>query len=708
MAITLSTFSPILAVAAMLIAAAPLMAATSDSPSTTPGAPDPFAWLEDIHGARALAWVAQQNARTAAVLEADPRYGTFHRQALDLLTAQDRIPDPDFLGQQIENFWQDATHVKGVWRRTTPASYASRSPDWETLLDLDALSKAEGKNWIFKGDQCLAPADRLCLVRLSDGGGDAVEIREYDTHAKAFIPGGFQFAAGKQDVDWLDGDTLLIARDWGAGTMTQSGYPFVIKRVKRGAPAAEAVEVFRGAPDDVGVSPRVFRDAQGKVAVVVLERHVGFFETDYVTLDAGGATHPLDLPRKSEVHGYLAGRLIVSLNEDWAGASGHPAFAAGSLVAFDPVFGAASLIVRPSSTQTIDAVAVTRSRVLVKLLDNVSGALDVYAPDGVGWTRRRLALPTGSALSITAADHGSDRAYVSAESFLEPTTLWAVDAAAGTVDKVKSLAPRFDASGDEVEQHFAVSADGTRIPYFLVRPKAMTLDGSTPTLMFGYGGFQVSLTPTYHPELGKLWLERGGAYVLANIRGGGEFGPAWHEAARRENRQRAFDDFAAVARDLIARKITSPRRLGIYGRSNGGVLTSVSITQHPELFNAAVIESPLVDMLRYNHLSAGASWVAEYGDPDVPADRAFIAAYSAYGRLKPGVAYPEPYITTNTEDDRVHPGHARKFAAEFEARGLPFLYYENTFGGHANNADPELNARRWARHYVYLTRKLMD
>jgi len=708
MAFPFLTLSPILAAAVMFAAAAPALAATPDLPSAATGASDPFAWLEDIHGARALAWVAAQNARTAAVLEKDARYDTFHRQVLEILTAEDRIPEPDFLGSDIENFWQDATHVKGVWRRTTPASYASAAPVWETLVDLDALSKAEGKNWIFKGAQCLAPADRLCLVRLSDGGGDAVQIREYDTQAKAFVDGGFHFDIGKQDVAWLDADTLLIARDWGAGTLTQSGYPFVIKRLKRGQSTADAVEIYRGAPEDVGASPRVYRDADGKVAVVLLERHVAFFETDYVILGADGATHPLDLPKKSDIQGYLAGRLIVSLNEDWAAGPAHPAFAAGSLVAVDAVSGRASLIVQPTATQTIDTVAVTRGRVLVKLLDNVSGALDVYAPSAGGWTHKRLDLPTGSALEITAADHGSDRAYVSAESFLEPTTLWAVDAGAGTLARIKSLAPRFDASRDTVEQHFAISTDGTRIPYFLVRPKAMKLDGSTPTLMFGYGGFQVSETPTYHPELGKLWLERGGAYVLANIRGGGEFGPAWHESARRENRQRAFDDFAAVARDLIARKITSARRLGIYGRSNGGVLTSVSITQHPELFDAAVIESPLIDMLRYNHLSAGASWVGEYGDPDVPADRAFIAAYSAYTRLKPGVRYPEPYITTNTEDDRVHPGHARKFAAEFEALGLPYLYYENTFGGHANNADPELNARRWARHYVYLARKLMD
>ena len=677
-------------------------------PSIDPLAPDPFAWLEDIHGARAIGWVKAQNARTAQRLETDPRYETFHREALSLFTTKDRIPFPEFLGQDVDNLWQDDAHVKGLWRRTTPVSYRLAEPKWETLIDLDALSKAEGKNWIWKGATCLPPADRLCLVHLSDGGGDAVEIREYDTAAKAFVPGGFHFAAGKQTVDWLDADTLLVARDWGPGTLTQSGYPFILKTLKRGQGLDQAAQVYRGSPNDVRVGPRVLRDADGRVAEVLVDHNVSFFQTDYLALDPDGGTRRLDLPRKNDLRGYLAGRIILSVNEDWAAGDHHPAFKAGSLAAYDPKTGAADLIVQPTPTQTIDAVEVTKSRVLVQLLDNVNGALEVYAPGAAGWTRGRLALPPGSALTIRAADHGSDRAYVASESFLEPTALWAVDAAAGQVAKVKQLPPQFDGSGDVVEQHFAVSTDGTRIPYFLVRPKATKLDGATPVQMFGYGGFQVSETPTYRPELGKLWLERGGAYVLTNIRGGGEFGPAWHEAALREHRQRAFDDFAAVAKDLIARKVTTPRRLGIYGRSNGGVLTSVSITQHPELFGAAVIESPLIDMLRYSHLSAGASWAAEYGDPDVPADRAFIARYSAYTRLRPGVKYPEPYITTNTEDDRVHPGHPRKFAAELEALGDPFLYYENTFGGHANDADPELNARRWARHYVYLSQKLMD
>jgi prolyl oligopeptidase len=447
------------------------------------------------------------------------------------------------------------------------------------------------------------------------------------------------------------------------------------------------------------------------VGVVLIARQPSFFEAEYSLLTPSGGLKPLDLPRKIELQGWLDGELIVSLNEDWdshgaSNAAQH--FKAGSLVAYDPQARNVSLILEPTPSQTIDAVAVTAHRVLVSLLDNVSGAIEIYAPSPSGWTHQRLALPAGSALTLKAADHGSDKAYVASESFLEPTTLWEIDAAAATASPVKRLAPMFDASKDVVEQHFAASTDGTKVPYFLVRPKDIPFDGSTPTVMFGYGGFQISETPSYRPELGKLWLERGGAYVLANIRGGGEFGPAWHEAARREHRQRAFDDFAAVARDVFAAKVSSPRRFGIYGRSNGGVLTSVSITQHPELFGAAVIESPLIDMLRYQHLSAGASWIGEYGDPDVPADRAFIAQYSAYTRLKPGVAYPEPYITTNTEDDRVHPGHPRKFAAELKALGDPYLYYENTFGGHANDAAPELNARRWARHYVYLSQKLMD
>jgi prolyl oligopeptidase len=665
---------------------------------------DPFAWLEDIHSPRAMAWVAQQNAASAARLEGDKRYALFHRQALTVLTAPDRIPKPTFLGEDVANFWQDGAHVKGLWRRSSKAAYDAGHPAWETLLDLDALSKAEGKNWIFKGATCLEPEDRLCLVRLSDGGGDAVEMREFDTSRKAFVAGGFRLPMGKQQAAWLDPDTLLIAHDFGPGTLTTSGYPYIVKELKRGRSLEAAREVFRGRKSEVGAGAEVLRGPMGEVQLVLLRRSLEAFQSRYWVLDADGQTRPLDLPLKTNFRGWLERRMILSLNEDWP-AHG---FAAGDLVAFEPATGAAELILHPSPTQSVDGAAVTQHHLIVALLDNVSGVIQTYARDRFGWRRQQPDLPAGQAVSIQAADHGSDAAYVDSESFLEPTTLWALDAAGGRLSRVMRLPPRFDAAGDVTEQRFAVSKDGTKVPYWLVRPKAKPPEGGFPTLMFGYGGFLISETPAYNPVLGKLWLERGGAYVVANIRGGGEFGPAWHEAARREHRQRAFDDFAAVARDLLARKITSPRRLAIYGRSNGGVLTSVSMIQHPELFHALVIESPLVDMLRYSHLSAGASWMGEYGDPDNPEDRKFISQYSAYQNLKKGVKYPEPYITTNTEDDRVHPGHARKLAAALEALGDPVLYYENTFGGHANDADPELNARRWARHYVYLAQKLMD
>jgi prolyl oligopeptidase len=698
----------ILAASAALLLAVPALAATPLLPSAVPGSPDPFAWLDDIHGARAMAWVEQQNARTAAVLETDPRFQVFRQEALAIFTAKDRIPMPAFLGERVQNLWQDAAHPHGLWRVTTLADYRSPAPHWRTLIDLDALSAAEHRSLFFKGANCLPPSDRLCLVRLSQGGGDAVELREFDTETGEFVPGGFHFDRAKQDAAWLDQDTLLLSGDFGPGTLTQSGYPFIVKKIRRGEAPEAATVVFRGERTDVRAFPRVLRDSDGKVAEVLIGHNTSFFSTTYLRLAPDGSAQPIDLPPKNDLFGYLAGRLIVGVNEDWPATARHGAFTAGALVAVDPRTNAASLIVQPTARQALVRAAVTRDRLLVHLLDNVMGVMDVYEPAGAGWRHTRLALPGGASLDVVAADRDTDEAFVTSESFLDPTALWQVDAASGQVAKVKALPARFDASRDVTEQKFAVSKDGTRIPYFLVRPKGMKLDGSTPVQMFGYGGFQLSETPIYRPEMGKLWLERGGAYVVANIRGGGEFGPRWHEAAIREHRQRAFDDFAAVAEDLIRTKVTSPRRLGIYARSNGGILISVSITQHPELFNAAVIESPLIDMLNYNHLSAGASWMAEYGNPDVPADRAFIEKYSAYTNLRPGVKYPEPYITTNTEDDRVDPAHARKFAAEFEALGDPYLFYENTFGGHAMDADPDLMARRWARHYVYLSQKLMD
>ncbi|MBT9471029.1 MAG: prolyl oligopeptidase family serine peptidase [Pseudomonadota bacterium] len=661
---------------------------------------DPFVWLEDIDSPRAMAWVEAQNAKTAQRLEGDARYGQFLGEGRAIFTAVDRIPQPSFRAGGVDNFWQDAAHTHGVWRHTSQASYRTASPDWELVLDLDQLAADEKRNWFWKGATCLKPAQTICLVQLSNGGGDAVELREFDTVAKRFVEGGFRSPEGKQGADWIDKDSLVAWREWTPGEVTDSGYAYVVKIVRH---TGEPQEIFRGQKSDVWANAQVLRGEGGKADGIVVQRGLSFFEFDY-SLYAGGKLTRIELPKKAQYQAYVDGRMIFTLQEAWND------FSSGALIAYDPkaLSDKPVLVFQPGPRQAIQSVHDTKGQLAVELLEDVKGAVDVYDFVGGKWTARRLTLPKDATLTIGSTSRDDDKLFVAAQSFLTPSSLWLADGATGKAEQVKALPARFDASKDRVDQYWATSSDGTKIPYFVVRPKAAKLDGSTPTIMYGYGGFEVAKPPIYIPEMGKMWLERGGAYVIANIRGGGEFGPAWHQAVLREKRQLAFEDFAAVARDLDARKITSPRRLGIYGRSNGGVLTTVSMTQHPELWNAVVVESPLVDMLRYHKLSAGASWVGEYGNPDVAEDHAFIAKYDGYLNLKRGQKYPEPYVTTNTRDDRVHPGHARKFAAKLEALGYPYLYFENTFGGHANDADPELNAKRWARHYVYLSQKLFD
>ena len=689
------------------------------SPEGVKAADDHLA-LEEVDGAEARAFVAASNEKALAALTGDRRYEPFRQQAEAILTATDRIPGVSFLGEGLGNFWQDAANPKGVWRRTTLASYRTAQPQWETLLDIDALAKAEGKDWVFKGANCLAPDETRCLVNLSNGGMDAVTVREFDLTTKTFVDGGFVIPEGKHRISWLDRDTLLIATDFGPGSLTESGYPFIIKSLKRGHPLEHATEVYRGQQGDggYGVSPRVFRDKAGAVEAVLFSRPLDTFRSEVWEL-VDGKPVKLNLPERVSVEGVIGDRLVFSNEQDWSFRDAD--YKAGSLLAFclpclrplaaDEVVisNGEPLIFAPSSRQSVSGVRVMDDRVVVAINDNVVGRLAVFENKGEwGWPRTDIAVPANSAVGLGDSSKAKGEVFVSTQGFLTPPTLSLADVSTGALTELKSAPAKFDASTHVVEQFEATSTDGTKIPYFVTRPKDLAMDGTGPTILFGYGGFQASFPPAYKPEMGKLWLENGGVFVQANIRGGGEFGPAWHQAALRENRQRAFDDFAAVARDLEQRRITSPRHLGIYGRSNGGVLTSVSITQHPELFNAAVIESPLIDMMRYQELPAGASWMGEYGDPRIPGDAEFIARYSAYQQLRPEVKYPRVYITTNTRDDRVHPGHARKFAARLGDQGHDHLYYEDTAGGHSNDADPVANARRWARHYVYLAQQLMD
>ena len=674
---------------------------------------DPYLWLEDVSSPRAMAWVEAHNAASTKVLKADPRYNTLYDEAFAIAAAKDRIPNPRFLDGAIYNFWQDGEHLRGIWRKTTLADYPSADPRWTIVLDIDALGKAENRSWVFKGANCLRPDERLCLIYLSDGGEDAIEAREFDLASGRFVDGGFHLPGGKQSIAWQDADHLLVSREWAPGELTASGYPYVVKRLARGQPLSAAVEVYRGEASDTEVSPSVYMDGENHTLTLITRALDTFRSEHFVVGDKGVA--PLAVPEKTDVADLVAGRVVFSLHEPWTVAG--RTFPAGAVVAADlaavkadPAHLRPSLVWAPGPREALDDIASTRDKLLLATLDNVRGRAFVFSPAATGARdRRQLDLPDNLAIGFGSTDRRSNRAFVGVTGFLTPSSVWLADAASSALNVAKSEPAKFDAAPDVIEQWEATSSDGARIPYFVVHRRDIALDGSTPTLLSAYGGFEVSMTPYYSATVGKLWLERGGAFVLANIRGGGEFGPAWHEAAVGVKRQVAYDDFAAVARDLIARKITSPRRLGIEGGSNGGLLMGVEMVQHPELWRAVVIEVPLLDMLRISDIAAGASWEGEYGDvAKDPAVRAFWLKTSPYQNLKIGVAYPEPFIFTTTKDDRVGPQHARKFAARMEAMGLPFYYYENTEGGHAAGADLKQAARTTALTMTYLARKLID
>jgi prolyl oligopeptidase len=702
--------------AVTLIAMAAGVTGVAAAQQTSLEQPDNYTWLEDIHGERPMAWVKAENARTAAVLEKDNHFAPLEAAALKVLESPDRLPDPQFRNGMVYNTWRDAEHVRGILRRTTLKDYLTAEPKWETVLDYDALSKADKQSWVAKGLACLPPEEELCLVALSAGGEDADTLREMDLKTGKFVEDGFVLPRGKQTVAWVDKDTLLIARDWGAGTMSEAGYPITIRRWKRGQPLESSEEVFRGDVKDNGYgdNPKVFIDGQGHRAMLV-ERNLSTFAQESYLLLPGGAKK-LALPLKASVDDLLDGQLLVTLNEDWTPQGQTNKIGQGSVIALDlasaekdPALLKPVVVFAPTTQEFEQTFVTTKNHMILTTLEHVQGRAYVYTMGSEGnWTRKRLPVPDNLTVEPATASSTDDRFFLGIEGFLTPPSLWLGDAGDGSFARAKSQKPQFDASADVVEQLEATSKDGTRVPYFVVHRKDIKYDGSNPTLLTAYGGFQISSTPYYSPVTGKLWLEHGGVYALANIRGGGEFGPAWHEAGLKTNRQRIYDDFYAVAEDLVARKITSPRRLGIRGGSNGGLLMGVEFTQHPEMWNAVVIQVPLLDMLGFEHLSAGASWVGEYGSVSVPEERAFLASISPYNQLKPDVKYPEPLIFTTTKDDRVGPVHARKFAARLQEFHKPFFYDEITEGGHGAGADKKQEARTDAEYFTYLMMKLMD
>jgi prolyl oligopeptidase len=693
--------------------AAPASGAASTPAPAASAADDPYVWLEKVDSPEAMAWVRAENKKTLDELEHDPRFEAYHREALAIAQTRDRIP----LGSQVDgrvfNFWQDADHVRGIWRATSPADYdAGGTPGWKTVLDLDKLAADEHANWVWKGARCHARRENRCLVQLSDGGEDAITVREFDLRKPGFVRGGFALPKGKQDLTWESPDSLLVAREWRPGELTASGYAYVVKRVRRGEPLSAAREIFRGKPTDVEVQLFTLDDARGHEAVLI-NRGITFFESENWLVGPRGL-QKLALPAHVDLLDLYDGQLVVKVKEDWT--SGGVAVKEGSVVAIDlaqarrhPEALQPVVVFEPTPRQTVEAVASTRDALLVSYLDNVRGraALLTRGRDG-SWRRQALELPDNADVRVADTNLHTTTAYVSVAGYLQPSSLWRADTAHATVRQIRAVPPQFDASKDVVEQLEATSTDGTRIPYFIVHPKDMALDGSNPTILYAYGGFEISLSPSYSGIMGKLWLEHGGVFVVANIRGGGEFGPAWHDAGLKTRRQIVYDDFAAVGRDLVARGITSPRRLGIQGGSNGGLLMGVEMTEHPDMWNAVDIQVPLLDMLRFEQIAAGASWVGEYGSVSVPQERAFLARISPYANLQRGVKYPKALVWTTTKDDRVGPQHARKFAARLSEYGIPYDYYEVIEGGHGAGANLKERAHTSALEYVYFTRQLMD
>lgn len=667
---------------------------------------DPNLYLEQVDGPRALAKVKAWNAKSLAVLEKQPGFADSRAKALALLSTNQKIAEPDqVLGDKVLNYWQDEQHPRGIWRVSPLTSYAAGHPQWRTLLDIDAMSKADKKKWVFKGATCLSPAYDDCMVSLSNGGGDAVEVREFEIGRAAFLPGGFVIPTAKTEVSWAGPDALFVGTDFGPGTLTDSGYARIVKLWRRGTALAASKTLAAGAKTDVSVSATSRVD--GDRTWQFITRAVDFYHHKVSHIAPDGRLVASPLPDDADIADVLDGRVIASLKTAW---DGRPA---GSLVAYSiPELLAGrtpkvETVFIPDQHQAVEEVSASRSLLWVKYLEDVSGRLMGMQRSSDGtWAGKLVPLPDKSTIHLNATASATDLAFATVEGMLTPPTLFRVDPRSAPA-AIQALPPQFDASNMVVEQHFATSPDGTKIPYFLVHRRDVT--GPVPVLIHAYGGFELAQTPSYlvhepyrSGPLALFWVQRGNAYVLANIRGGGEYGPRWHNAVLRENRQKAYDDLYAVADDLISRGITERRRLAISGRSNGGLLASVAITERPELWGGAIIGSPLVDMKRYSHLLAGASWMGEYGNPDVPADWAFISKYSPYQNLKCGVKYPVPFIYTSTRDDRVHPGHARKLAAKLEHCGDRFFYAEEIEGGHAAGIVPEEDAQRVALEAAYL------
>ncbi len=667
---------------------------------------DPYLWLEEVENPKALEWAEQWNKKTLDVLKSQKNYQSIYEKNLEIYNSTDRIADPMIYGDFIYNFWQDEQNQRGIWRRTTLNSYLSEKPAWETLIDIDKLSEQDDIKWVWKGATGLYPEYKRFMVSISKGGGDAVVTKEFDVVSKSFVEGGFELPEAKGSVSWIDANTLMVSTDFGDG-VTTSGYPKKVKAWTRGTALSEAKTLFDGEETDMGIWG--YTEQTAKKTYQIVMRRTSFYSGTYYVIEEGKLAK-LDLPNDIELSGIFKNLVLLQLKSDLK--ADDKTFPQGSVISIkydDLVAGKKKydLVITPDERSSVTGLANTKNVLLINMLNNVKSELYAYTWKN-GWEKEKINAPELGNITLGASSSESDNFFFYFTNFLEPSTLYMANTGEKAIKKVKSLPSFFPTEKYQVQQFEATSKDGTKIPYFVVGPKSMKYDGSNPTLLYAYGGFEVPQLPNYNATTGTAWLEKGGVYVLANIRGGGEFGPKWHQAGLKENRQRVYDDFHAVAESLIKQKITSAKKLGIFGGSNGGLLVGVAYTQRPDLYNAVVCAVPLFDMKRYNKLLAGASWMAEYGNPDIPEEWEYISKYSPYQNIKPGMKYPEVFFTTSTRDDRVHPGHARKAVAKMDGLGYKVYYFENTEGGHAGASTNEQRAHMYALIFAYLQMKLMQ
>ncbi len=666
---------------------------------------DPYLWLEDVEGKKALDWAEARNVESLEILENLAEYEPLYAKNLAVYDSKDRIAYPRIRGNFLYNFWRDASHERGLWRRTSIEEYGKEEPQWDILLDLDALAESEDENWVWHGADCLHPDYDRCLISLSRGGADADVTREFDIPSRKFVEGGFYLPESKGGASFVDKDTVFVSTNFGEGSMTDSGYPRITKLWRRGTQLSAAKVLYEGNSEDIGVFSYLLHTHEKDYSFVSVQ--LTFFSKDYY-LRRNGGLKKIDIPADADIETIFHNQLLISLKSDWKREG--KIWKQGLLVSIDvdellQGEGHLRVVAQPDSRSAISGVRRTRDMVLVNRMEDVRNRLEVYTLVDGKWSKRPVAAPAMGRIAVISTSEDSNLFYFTYTDFLTPTTMYQAEGLSKPV-VVKSLPAFFDATPYKVEQHFVKSKDGTRVPYFLVSGKEIKMNGKNSTLIYAYGGFEVSMRPGYSATIGMDWLEQGGVYVLANIRGGGEYGPAWHKSAQRENRQRSYDDFYAVAEDLINKNITSPRHLGIRGGSGGGLLVGMLFTQRPELFNAVVCQVPLLDMKRFNKLLAGASWVEEYGDPDKPEDWAWLQNYSPYHNLDKDRQYPRVFFTTSTRDDRVHPAHARKMVEKMTAMGKPNLYYENTEGGHGGAANNRQQAKVQALIYTYLINEL--